>query len=68
MTALKNPELVEPRTVCDNPSNTCSIILKGKDAEDVGHFSYPGSVVSKDGHADQDIPTSVGDCCFTYRP
>ena len=50
-----------------NHVNKNSIQLKGEDIEDVEQFTYLGSVVSRDGGADRDIKSRIGNATAVFK-
>ena len=51
--------------------NTAAIVLNGKSIEDVNNFTYLGSIVSKNGGANEDIIARLGKArhaFITLRP
>ncbi|XP_022330246.2 uncharacterized protein LOC111128732 [Crassostrea virginica] len=54
-----------------NTHNTAAIVLNGKSIEDVNNFTYLGSIVSKNGGANEDIIARLGKArhaFITLRP
>ena len=55
------------KTMRLNPSKQDPITLRGETIEDVEHFTYLGSNISRDGGADRDIEFRIGKAQLAFR-